>query len=604
MRTFWLVLLALPLAWVPTPAVSNTALDLSSDLADGSPFSATLAVREAVPFPGLPRVGSAAVYDPVMNRVYVHGGVTAFTDPPRVPYLDEFWFYDLDEGRWEQINEGAIRPGERAFHRLALDPPRRRIVLFGGKAPAQYSSCRADLWAFNLDSGRWELLAPDEPMITFGRQDPIVNVDPRTGNVWVHFGGCDGEWVPSQFFRYDIVLGQWKAFQSGLDVARRRQAGLGAYDLKRDRILITGGGVPGSVYTPESTALWRAVWSFDPLAQEWEELHDGVVSPGMPGFGELRMWAIGAYDDLSDLFVTYGGYDLIPGASSCAEHGCPPNSNLLRFDLTARSWMPTLQADTSWARVHAAGAYCRCTGEMMVFAGSKAAHLVPAFYHRFRSDAFFVEVERKASFKWLTPPQHLSRARHPPKGVLRLVSETASCSLASLPMLVDCSTGDSLQSALAIRELGGSRWRVTFPPLGPRAVDALARNRLILVGQVDGDRIRYLARVESDKDHAGDDRPPDGADEERPSPNLRVERTSAGWVFSLEGAPPEPTRFTIYDVAGRLVFSETVTPTAPVHAIHWNGADHTGARVRSGVYFATVEVAGQRLRTKVLVLAP
>lgn len=66
---------------------------------------------------------------------------------------------------------------------------------------------------------------------------------------------------------------------------------------------------------------------------------------------------------------------------------------------------------------------------------------------------------------------------------------------------------------------------------------------------------------------------------------------------------PEFVDLSIYDVAGRFVASVHRGEAARGHtALHWNGFDHTGERVASGVYFVRLRTAGAIRARKMILL--
>jgi len=61
----------------------------------------------------------------------------------------------------------------------------------------------------------------------------------------------------------------------------------------------------------------------------------------------------------------------------------------------------------------------------------------------------------------------------------------------------------------------------------------------------------------------------------------------------------------IYDVAGRLVrklVDRVESPSAAGFSVVWDGTDHKGERVSSGVYFCRMTVAGFSDTKKMVVL--
>ena len=77
-----------------------------------------------------------------------------------------------------------------------------------------------------------------------------------------------------------------------------------------------------------------------------------------------------------------------------------------------------------------------------------------------------------------------------------------------------------------------------------------------------------------------------------------------GTTIRFELAEPGPVRLRIYDAHGRLI-RDLVRDDRPsgYHAVLWNGEDHSGRRVGSGVYWYRVELPGASVQTRKMVLA-
>ena len=73
--------------------------------------------------------------------------------------------------------------------------------------------------------------------------------------------------------------------------------------------------------------------------------------------------------------------------------------------------------------------------------------------------------------------------------------------------------------------------------------------------------------------------------------------------LSDESPVPEtrPVRLSVFDAAGRAVYSRSWKSLKPgVHRLKWNGKTDSGASLGAGVYFYTVESAGQKDSGKLL----
>lgn len=113
----------------------------------------------------------AMAYDARRGRTVLFGGVL----PDDAPRSDQVWEWDGE--RWERRAVEGASPTGRSHHRLAYDPVRGEVVLFGGNIRGQVFG---DTWSW--DGARW-------------RQYPVEGPAPR--------------WLPAMAFdqiRQRIVL--------------------------------------------------------------------------------------------------------------------------------------------------------------------------------------------------------------------------------------------------------------------------------------------------------------------------------------------------------------------------------------------------------------
>ncbi len=107
--------------------------------------------------PPAPRVGHAAVYDPVRQRMIVIGGVDDGI------YNNEVWELTLSgEPAWNQLTvQGS--PNPRAYHSAIYDPDGDRIVMFGGIDAV--TGVSRETWVLSLaGTPTWSLMAPSGPL--------------------------------------------------------------------------------------------------------------------------------------------------------------------------------------------------------------------------------------------------------------------------------------------------------------------------------------------------------------------------------------------------------------------------------------------------------
>jgi hypothetical protein len=97
----------------------------------------------------------AGVYDPVGDRVIVHGGWTGHD------YLEDLWQFSLSGAQWSRITATGIAPGPLRGHSAVLDARNQRMVFFGG------FNGRYQGYAWTLSLGPrpgWGALTPFVPL--------------------------------------------------------------------------------------------------------------------------------------------------------------------------------------------------------------------------------------------------------------------------------------------------------------------------------------------------------------------------------------------------------------------------------------------------------
>lgn len=150
-------------------------------------FSGTPTWTQLSPSGALPpiRRKAVAVYDPVHDRMLIHGGIGfAVIHPPFVESdnLGDLWALDLTGPAWSQISPGTS-PSPRSDHTAIYDPVRQRMVVFGGVyrdlAYSRILSAKNDVWSLALSGAPlWTQLAPNGsvPSTRFGHSamyDPL-----------------------------------------------------------------------------------------------------------------------------------------------------------------------------------------------------------------------------------------------------------------------------------------------------------------------------------------------------------------------------------------------------------------------------------------------
>jgi hypothetical protein len=198
----------------------------------------------------LPRRGSASVYDPLHDRVWMFGGATTLGPQSGM------WGLDASPEEWVQLPQPPP-PSARTNAALVYDGTRGRVVLYGGQLSTLTMTAAGDVWALSpSDSLSWMRLVPTgtapEP-----RWDAVVVYDsPRDRLVILGGRNRDSVFTDAWELRFTPTLA-WGPLTAFTGRAPAREGMLGALDLPNHRIVTFGGT------DPETKLAVRDVWSFE-----------------------------------------------------------------------------------------------------------------------------------------------------------------------------------------------------------------------------------------------------------------------------------------------------------------------------------------------------
>ncbi|RMG13246.1 MAG: hypothetical protein D6731_12585 [Planctomycetota bacterium] len=176
-----------------------------------------------------PRSWHAMAYDAARRRVVLFGGAQG-----EARDLDDTWTWNGRE--WRQVPvEG---PPSRHDHAMTYDAARQRVILFGGLSLRGKPPLRGDTWSFDGSAWRREEPPTSPPPLAAAR----LAADPERRTV-VLFGGLAGDGsVSDRTFEWDGV--RWQARRPAKSPRGRAAAAL-AYDAQARRVFLFGGA--GSV---------------------------------------------------------------------------------------------------------------------------------------------------------------------------------------------------------------------------------------------------------------------------------------------------------------------------------------------------------------------
>ena len=208
--------------------------------------------RDSAP-PG--RYGHVATLDPVADRMIVFGGV-GLNPPdyegPSELALDDLWQLPLGGTQpWSRIEAEGSPPPARFMDTAIYDPPRRRMLVFGGR---DFQRTFGDLWALSLDGPpRWTPLdvTGAGPGPRYGHRavyDPV-------GDRMILFGGRDGATYFDDTWQLSLAgASAWSLMSTPIRPPGRALAMM-VYDPHRERLVLFGGEGTGSMQLGDTWVL-------------------------------------------------------------------------------------------------------------------------------------------------------------------------------------------------------------------------------------------------------------------------------------------------------------------------------------------------------------
>lgn len=175
----------------------------------------------------------SAIYDPIADRMIVFGGLSGAAS------MQDLWALSMgDPPRWEQLNAGGDWPSARFGHSAVYDDKGDRMLVFGG---SDGSASRDDVWALSLDGTlAWSELRPADPRPSRRAAHGAIYDPPR--NRMVVFGGASASAYLNDTWALslgDVPL--WGQLGPGGFAPVPRSFFGTAYDADRERMIIQGG---------------------------------------------------------------------------------------------------------------------------------------------------------------------------------------------------------------------------------------------------------------------------------------------------------------------------------------------------------------------------
>jgi hypothetical protein len=188
-----------------------------------------------------PRLGHAAIYDPVRQRMLVIGGYDG-------ALLNDVWEYaPIANGTWRQLTPTGTPMPARANASAIYDPVRDRVLIFGGDA----GTFRNDLWELRLGGGpAWSPVtatgAPPGPR----REHTAIYHAQR--DEMVVFGGSSAAQRLEDVWTLTLSgVPRWERRFTAGPSPSPRSLHSSVYDPLRHRMVMFGGQLGNSLYSNE-----------------------------------------------------------------------------------------------------------------------------------------------------------------------------------------------------------------------------------------------------------------------------------------------------------------------------------------------------------------
>ena len=211
------------------------------------------------------RYGHAATYDPVRDRLIIHGGGANFD-----PFFDMWALSLAGTPTWAQVPMAIGGPQGRRYHAICYDAIHDGLVMFGGDPNA--GTYFSDTWTFSFASGAWTFVSSylDGPG---ARTEFAAAYDPARAQLLIE-GGTESP--VATCWAFSLGASTWSKLLPPDDrqSPEGRFAHGAVFDPLRDRMLVQGGVTTGGYFADGTT------WALDLRGQPvWSRVDANGVAP-------------------------------------------------------------------------------------------------------------------------------------------------------------------------------------------------------------------------------------------------------------------------------------------------------------------------------------
>jgi hypothetical protein len=221
----------------------------------------------------------------------VFGGDTGF-----LGVLSDVWALDLTAGAeaWAPLSPSGTPPSARCLHIAVYDPPRKRMLVFGGRTSGLTPTQFGDLYALNLP----DVGAPSWQTLTATGTGPSARnglfavLDAAGSRILTGFGN-DGTLSLSDTYGLALTTLNWSP--TGQPTTTGRAGASAVLEGSNQRLLVFGGQDSGTSFDD--------LYTFELATGIWSTRQATGSAPSGRAFASL------IFDPVGDRSVLFGGGD-------------------------------------------------------------------------------------------------------------------------------------------------------------------------------------------------------------------------------------------------------------------------------------------------------